>query len=435
MRLNAAMPKLPKRTRTTAPETDAPNLTIRQIIREKDGRCWSTYLVQGWKENGKWQRRQFADEGKARTFKVDKETELRNEGPKQQTILSRLTQDQHDAAVAAFGKLGDAYALEEVVTYFLRHHRPAEFQILLSDAVSKYLGAREDDLRPRTLGDVRTTLNRLTVALDNPFLHDVTRARLERYLKSLRAADGVERASKKFYTNTLNTIRAFLNWCCEKDADSNRPFVFENPAAQIKGFKPKQIREEQNSRPAVTSVDDVLRIMSVLQRWRGGVMVKYYALLYFAGIRPEELQRFRDRDAELIDIETRTITVPAGISKTRHERQVTISENLAMWLKSFPGPVIPANLRRMNAAIRKHFELSQDEARHTFISCHFAVNRSFGDAALQAGNSESIIRKHYLNRITREDGVRFWGIVPDVAARRAVVLESTQPAIPHLKLA
>jgi len=35
-----------------------------------------------------------------------------------------------------------------------------------------------------------------------------------------------------------------------------------------------------------------------------------------------------------------------------------------------------------------------------------------GDTALQAGNSEAIIKKHYLNLVTPEGADTFWKIVP-----------------------
>lgn len=38
--------------------------------------------------------------------------------------------------------------------------------------------------------------------------------------------------------------------------------------------------------------------------------------------------------------------------------------------------------------------------------------RSVGDAALQAGNSEAVIRKHYLDLKSVEEADRFWRIVP-----------------------
>ena len=50
--------------------------------------------------------------------------------------------------------------------------------------------------------------------------------------------------------------------------------------------------------------------------------------------------------------------------------------------------------------------------RHTFISMFVAKFRSMGEAALQAGNSESIIRKHYLDLKSKEEAEEFWSILP-----------------------
>jgi hypothetical protein len=38
--------------------------------------------------------------------------------------------------------------------------------------------------------------------------------------------------------------------------------------------------------------------------------------------------------------------------------------------------------------------------------------RSVGDASLQAGNSEAVIRKHYLDLKSTEEAEQFWKIVP-----------------------
>jgi hypothetical protein len=50
--------------------------------------------------------------------------------------------------------------------------------------------------------------------------------------------------------------------------------------------------------------------------------------------------------------------------------------------------------------------------RHTFISMFVGKFRSMGEAALQAGNSESIIRKHYLDLKTAAEVEQFFGILP-----------------------
>jgi hypothetical protein len=49
--------------------------------------------------------------------------------------------------------------------------------------------------------------------------------------------------------------------------------------------------------------------------------------------------------------------------------------------------------------------------------------RSMGEAALQAGNSESIIRKHYLDLKSPGEAEQFFGILP----KRKAALAFTKP--------
>ena len=94
------MSKKPKRTRITAPKTAAVKITIRQIVRHKGNSTWATYIVQGWKENGKWLRRYFKEEDEAKSFAALKQVEMENKGRAQRMILSSLTQEQHDSAIS-----------------------------------------------------------------------------------------------------------------------------------------------------------------------------------------------------------------------------------------------------------------------------------------------------------------------------------------------
>ena len=85
--------------------------------------------------------------------------------------------------------------------------------------------------------------------------------------------------------------------------------------------------------------------------------------------------------------------------------------------------------------MKQHFGITHDETRHSFISYHVALHRSLGDAALQAGNSESIIKRHYLNLHPREEGGQFFRIVPDPRGRRAVLSpESESTPETHLRV-
>lgn len=408
-----------KRTRTTAAKTAASEITIKPHV---DSKGYASYLVQGWKEDGKWQRKQFKELAHAERFAALKRVEVENQGRQQRLMLCPLDDDQLDQAVKAFDRLGSTYTLSQAIEFFLQNHRPPEFTIRLRDAINLYLDDRErDGIRDRSLLAIKSVIEQFLRERDNPWTHEVTPQQIEAFLRGLRAKDGHSSATRKTWNNYRNALHSLFDWCAKADVPTNRPFVFQNPVENVRKFSAKQVREEQEPKPATTSPEKVLRIFRTLSRWKGGAMLRYYALLYFAGLRPGEVERLAPQADSLINLKTRTITIPAKVSKTRHERHVSIPENLAAWLESSPHPIIPKNFDRLAKQVRKHFALEHDEARHSFISYHVALHRSIGDAALQAGNSESIVRRHYLNLHPREEGTLFFQILPDLENRSAQI--------------
>ena len=432
VRVNAGMGRKAKRTRVVATKNAPTQITIRAHV---DSKGYTSHLVQGWKENGKWQRKQFKDLAEAERFVALKRVEVENQGRQQRLMLCPLSDEQLDQAVKAFDRLGNTYSLSEAIEFFLRNHRPPEFAIRLREAIHLYLDDRErDGIRDRSRLAIKSVVEQVLRTADNPWTHEVTSLDIEGFLRGLRAKDGKSKATRKTWNNYRNALHSLFEWCSQPDVASNRPFVFKNPVADVRKFAARQVREEQNPKPATTSPENVLRLFRVLSRWKGGAMVRYYALLYFAGLRPGEIERMAEQEARLIDLRTRTITIPAKVSKTRHERHVTISNNLAAWLEAAPAPAIPVNFDRMAKQIRRHFGLDHDEARHSFISYHVALHRSIGDAALQAGNSESIVRRHYLSLHPREEGETFFRIVPDLKRRGATLADSVvAEPLSHLK--
>ena len=95
---------------------------------------------------------------------------------------------------------------------------------------------------------------------------------------------------------------------------------------------------------------------------------------------------------------------------------------------------MPRGFRRLRLKFRKQFELSHDVLRHTFISMLVGKFRSLGDAALQAGNSESIIQKHYLDLKTAAEADEFFGIGPRLRPVPAKEMPAT-PISPPLRAA
>jgi hypothetical protein len=71
-----------------------------------------------------------------------------------------------------------------------------------------------------------------------------------------------------------------------------------------------------------------------------------------------------------------------------------------------------AGSEREQTSIRQNLKLSHDVLRNTFISCHVGAFKSFADAAIEAGNSEKVIRESYLNTSTFAAAKQFWKLEP-----------------------
>lgn len=425
-----------KRTRITAEKQSHSTLHCRPIQPKKRGKCYTAWLVQGWKEDGKWKRKQFPSEAKAKAFMAVKQIELINEGAKQRTVLSKLNDEQIRQAEDAIHRLGNDYSLNDAVDYFLKNHRKPDYTISLSDAVRLYLVHREEHgVRARSITSTRSVLRQFIDHMEDCNVHLVTTESIDGFLRSLRAKDGITKAKRKTWNNYRNDLNGFFVWATQTVKSDNRPFLFDNPVTKVMHFSAKQVADQKKD-IVITSPENVQHLLSVLMRWRGGVLVKPYALAYLAGIRPDgEMRQLHKEGGNPINMRTGIISISAKVSKTKEARKVTISANLRAWLEAYKDePIIPTNYDRLNKQMRKHFGLTHDETRHSFISYHVSLHRSVGDAALQAGNSESVVKKNYLNERTREEGQQFFSIVPDMEKGKAIYSEQISDTPKTLKV-
>ena len=181
--------------------------------------------------------------------------------------------------------------------------------------------------------------------------------------------------------------------------------------------------------PEILSAKKVAEIFQHLETYRGnpknplpaGCLVPYFALAVFAGIRPGindgeivRIAKLKSLD-RIIDLKAGVIRITSEIAKTKGVRQIVIQPNLAAWLNKYPldkFPILPRNAIDLIGEVRAKYSIGHDVLRHTFISMHVAEFKSMGDAALQAGNSEAMIKTHYLNLVTPAEAKEFWSIVP-----------------------
>lgn len=394
------------------------NPSVFEFNYKKNGKAYSAWRVKYRDEKGKVKQKQFGTEREARIFAGD---ELRNELNRDAELTStttRLTREQVREAESLLLSLGDRYTLTQAVDYFLKYHVPAEVEISVADAVSKYVRHREADnaTRARTLVQIKSSTEMLKDYMGERNLSDVGQPDIEDFLRSRKAADGVSRIKRKTWNNLLSDLNQFFLYCMESggldpDGRVKKSWIGNNPCGRIKRFSRDQIAEER-AEPEVMKVDRVKKLLQYVSTYKEGGFARYFALALFAGIRTgEELPRLA-KQPDRIKMEQGEIWISAEISKTAKARKVTIQPALMKWLLEFPGEIFPKNADRGIKHVREKFNIKQDEMRHTFISYHVEKFDSIGKTAREAGNSESVIQAHYLKLVSAKDATAFWALTP-----------------------
>lgn len=325
---------------------------------------------------------------------------------------SQLRQAEH-AFRCIEGRHG---SLQFYLDYALANYRPPEPEKSLSVAVTEYLAAKQRECERGIISAVQVGSIKKELAL----LQDHFVGSNLAPLTSEKLTTFCERGhpSLKTYNNRRGILSTFFKFAFQKD------WVGKNPVEKI----PYHRIAHRRGSARTLSPAQAQELMIYVEHYDDGRLVPFFALCLFAGIRPclrsGEILKLRHED---INIETGVIHVEPEVSKVRMKRNVTIQPNLAAWLRAYPldrFPIVPPNLQHTRAAVAKKFDLSCDVMRHTFISMFVAKFRSMGEAALQAGNSESIIRRHYLDLKTPAEAERFFGITP----QKAPALESFSTA-------
>jgi len=334
------------------------------------------------------------------------------------TTATRLTDAQLHEAEAAFRRLIDApKSLSFYLDYALANYRAPEREISVGDAAAAYLASKRQEharglLSACQLKDIRLQLETLKKHFPNKTLSQLSRESL-----AIHCQRG--NASPKTFNNRRGVLFTFFKFSFFKD------WLAANPLEKVPHLR---IAHHRGSAKTL-SAEQVGKLMDHVEQLNGGAFVPFFALALFAGIRPclraGEILKLRP---EHVRVDTGVILIEPEVSKVRMKRNVAIQPNLAAWLTAYPlkkFPIIPANLQHERARIAKLFDLSHDIMRHTFISMHVGKFRSMGEAALQAGNSESIIRKHYLDLKTKEQSEQFFAITPKHA--KAATSEAFSP--------
>jgi len=320
------------------------------------------------------------------------------------STVTRLTEEQLHEAEAVIKRIqGKPHSLSFYVDFALANYRQPARQKALAEAVASYVATKERELEQDLISEpyvvrLRREMNRLPKRCPALTVADLTPARLVAYFE-------FGHGSRKTYNNRRGVISGFLKFAQQRD------WIAENPLTKIPAHRIRRRRGGAQTLAAAQAQE----LMEFVETHHPAA-VPFFALCLFAGIRPclrtGEIVRLKPSHVRLAEGKIR---IDGEVSKIREARSITIQPNLAAWLRAYPletFSIVPANLQHLREKAVKKFNLTHDVMRHTFISMFVAKFRSMGEAALQAGNSETIIRKHYFDLIDAEEADRFFSIYP-----------------------
>jgi integrase len=264
-----------------------------------------------------------------------------------------------------------------------------------AEVVEEMIKQREQDGASKAyLRLLKTTLTRFAAKFPGDLI-EVDTHQIDAWLRSLDVAA---------YTRNsmLRCIKILFSYA------RSRNYLPDDRKTAAENLKVSKVVTENS---AIFSPETMTRIL----HHASTDLIPILAIGAFSGIRMAELNRL---DWSAVDLERRIIELRAGQSKTGSRRVIPISDNLAAWLEPLErnGKVVPtvkAHHRAVSAlAATLKIEWPRNVLRHSFISYRIAIVQSADQVALEAGNSPSIIFKHYRELTTEEQAEKWFSIMP-----------------------
>ena len=380
-----------------------------------------------FRQGGKRHTRYFVTRKDACVFADEKRIELLNEGRKH----GELTDGERRAVIAA-RELNESlvaegigsFTLVDAVEHYAAYLKSLKRSTSVQRAAEELIEIREAEGKsPVHIADLKHRLLRFARANQGRLAASITTGEVASWLLGLKCGP----QSRVNYRRAIHNLFAF---CVGRGYAASNPVAgavrIKVPAKPIGILK---VTEARNLLLACTSSGSGLAILPAV------------ALGLFAGLRREEIARLDWRE---VDFERLHIEVAAFKTKSAQRRLVTISPNLAEWLKPYrqlAGPVRPALItyRRSFAEATATAGIAHwphNALRHSFASYHLALHKDAAKTALELGHTESAtLFRHYRELVHSTEADAFWAIFPNSKAPHTPDLNCLLASDPRQSLA
>jgi integrase len=381
-----------------------------------------------FRQGGKRHTRYFVTRKDACLFAGEKRVELLNEGRKH----GELTERERRAVIAAreleesLATVGiGSFTLEDAVEHYAAYLKSLKRSASVQRAAEELIEIREAEGKsPVHIADLKHRLLRFARANKGRLAASITTGEVASWLLGLKCGP----QSRVNYRRAIHNLFAFC---------VGRGYAASNPVAGA-------VRIKVPAKPigilTVTQARNLL--LACASSSSGGLAIlPAVALGLFAGLRREEIARLDWRE---IDLARGFIEVAASKTKSAQRRLVTISPNLAEWLKpclQLAGAVRPKSItyRRKFAAALKAARIEHwphNALRHSFASYHLALHKDAAKLALELGHHTSAtLFRHYREIVRSAEANAFWAIFPNSKAPQTPDLNCLLVSDPRQSLA
>lgn len=344
--------------------------------------------------------RRFKTKTEAERFRLDKETQVTNQGRKAAALRDEVFAD----AVWASEQLsGHGVSIREVVRDYLDRSEKILTSVKIDDAIPDFIATKKGSGKSvRYVQDLRARCTAFAKEFGDRTLAEISVTHVERWLEGLEVSPVTR-------NNFRRALSAFFSW------GRKRGYCSDNPVQHVE--KAKEVRE----RVEIFTPSELRVILEAAP----ADLVPQVAIGAFAGLRTSEIERLRWED---LDFLLKRIDVRAKIAKTAATRYVPMRDSLLAWIQSgakASGWVVPRSMNKKMTNFRQRLREEDQEngrpaiqwkhngLRHSFASYALAECENAGQVAMWLGHdSNKMIFKHYRERVTPESAAEWFSITP-----------------------
>lgn len=334
-------------------------------------------------------------------------------------VRERAELEDVKALLLPYGK-----TIRQAVDHYISHldrQTQLDASKMMKDALAEWRGNYEAKFRngkcsPRTLSEVASMAARIERSFGILHVPEINDDMVRDFLGGYRI-DGDKIPSDQTLKNILTKFSQFFEFARMKK------WIVSNPCDLV----------EQDGGDRETKILTVEEAEALLKAAKESSyadnVIPFVAVSLFAGLRPGEAEQLK---WENIDFETSELDVLAATSKTGKLRHVRMQPTLVAWLRPYAdrrGTIVGDAWRDKWESVRRicGYKIGvapeggwpkeakswpEDVLRHTFASYWLPIHKSKSELAMQMGNSEAVVDKHYRRTIRESVAAKFWALRP-----------------------